>query len=164
MDGGPAGVIAAYSDSALYFWPVTMLRAAAEEVSRDVQDIDAPVEEWRVNPLDAVGAQEAMIALTRQQQLEILRQQQSHEEGGSADQEDSMLRRKKSFLSKPSIRGPGSRRGGPDWSIDFDDLVLDKVIGEGAFGTVYLGRCKLCSLPDCLSAFDCQILCLYTSF
>ena len=131
MDGGDSGIVTTNVDASVSFAPVARLRTACEEVSSDIQDKDALVP--RVEHLDAFAARLEASDLAAQEKLEMINQKKSRNISGEFS---------RSFTRRASVRGHGSKKT-QDWTIDFNDLVLERVIGQGGFGTVYVGTCTI---------------------
>ena len=112
MDGGPAGILTAAHDASILFTPASALQKAAEEGGIAVAEPSSLQDQW---PLHVLTPQDVQIALP-------------------------------SFINRPvstSGGGGGGLKFSEDasrWQIEYSDLTQTRVIGEGAFGKVYLGR------------------------
>jgi serine/threonine protein kinase len=135
-DGGDVGVVTAAHDGAVAFWPAAELRAAAEEAGVAVAPPGGAREQAPLARLTAADAS--------------ARAAEMREAAAAAAAESAAL-----AAARRSGAFPGAGAGASGaaaalaaalpgdaarWLIDFSALALVRVVGEGAFGQVYLAR------------------------
>jgi serine/threonine protein kinase len=110
MDSNPSGVVTVAYDASIVFWPAAALRSAAEGGGISISEPSTLQEQW---PLRVFDPQDVPAVSSQP------------------------------FVPRPATTPAGALRFSDDasrWQIEYSDLTLTRVIGEGAFGKVYLGR------------------------
>lgn len=122
IDGGHVGVVTASNSASIKLWPEAELRAIAAAKGISLQSEQSPREQWPLLLYKSSNLQKAISEL----------------EGTEAARLAAGL----AGLARAD-EGSGALFGGggaASWLIDFNDLACSTVIGEGAFGKVFLGR------------------------
>ena len=130
-DGGAVGVITACHDGSVAFYPEDELRATVNDSRLSAQSRDALPAQWPLVRFDSHRAMQAQRAL-------VAAMQDSTTRASSApDVPPPVPASGQAQLSVSSLVFPESAKR---WLVDFSAIKLIRVIGEGAFGTVWLGR------------------------
>lgn len=127
MQGGGGGLVTAAHDGSVAYWPNSSLRKAIEGAGLATYPASLPSLRWPFRPLDAMDVTLAIESAHQEQQLQLqqLQQQQHQRSQQLAGGIESALN-----LTDDAKR----------WHIDYKDLTLSRMIGQGAFGKVYLGK------------------------
>lgn len=129
MQGGGGGLVTAAHDGSVAYWPNSSLRKAIEGTGLATYPASLSSLRWPFRPLDAIDVTLAIEAAHHEQQLQQLNHQQQQQHSTASSQLAGGME------SALKLTDDAKR-----WHIDYKDLTLSRMIGQGAFGKVYLGK------------------------